>query len=421
MTSNATPFRAYQDLLFSEIQPAIGCTEPVAIAFCASAAAEGLGAPVQRLAAEVSGYILKNGMHVGIPGTHGLTGVPLAAAIGSLLQHSNLEMEIFSAVTQDVVSQAQRMLRQGDVTVRAADTAEKVLIDVRAFDAEGHCSRAVVQGAHTHLVLLEYDSKPMYKAPYQAETVLERPDICLEEIYTFCTEVPLDVLLPLEKVIQVNTEVARYGLTEECGLSVGRASEADKTVSFVAAAVDARMAGCTLPVMTNMGSGNQGLVASLPLVEMSRQQGSTREQLLRALALSELVAMDVKLHIGRLSVLCGCCISAGIGAACGMTMLLGGGWKQIEYAFQTMAADVAGVICDGAKPGCALKAATAISAAERAAHLALKNGLACGHYGIVAQRPEKTLEHLAALGKEGMAGSNEQILRFMLEEVANPS
>jgi len=171
-----------------------------------------------------------------------------------------------------------------------------------------------------------------------------------------------------------------------------------------------------LPVMTNMGSGNQGLTASLPVIAAARRMGCGREALLRALAASELAAMNVKLYIGRLSALCGCGIAAGIGAACGLVLLRGGGYETMVYAVRTMVADVAGIVCDGAKPGCALKVATAVSAAQRAASLAMANGLAEGQYGVVSQTGEDTLRNLGLLGSEGMGAANETILKILLQE-----
>lgn len=422
MSFPASLASSYMDLLHQEIQIALGCTEPAAVAFCAATAAESLKKPVFRLAVEASPYILKNAMHVGIPGAKGLSGAPIAAAIGSLLQQSERKLEIFEALTDEMVGLARSMVDEGRVTIRIAQNDEKVWIDTRAFAFDGSSARAVVQGDHTHILLVEREGKTLHAAAKLPQAQTCGPRMMLRDIYTFCMTTPPENLACLEDVIRLNGAVAQRGLEESFGLQVGRMVaqsrfvKGDTAVAMTAAAVDARMDGCMMPVMTNMGSGNQGLTASVPLIATAWAQGSSHEQLLRALAMSELVAMDVKANIGRLSALCGCGIAAGIGAAAGMVVLYGGTYEQVLYAIQTMAADVAGMVCDGAKPGCALKVATAVSSAQRAASLAMSGERTPGHFGIVSHNVEKTLANLGKLGDSGMGAANGEILRMLMEE-----
>lgn len=420
MTFNMELTQSYLTLLREETLPAIGCTEPVAVALCAAEASACLLKEPYRLHLEVSPYILKNGMHVGIPGTAGLTGLDLACALGSLLPHPEKQMTILGDVSDEKLSKAKAIVQSGSVSVRSADTPYKVWVDVRIDAADGHWARAVIQGTHTHVLLVEKDGQPLRTDRCQESESRDMPAITLESVYAFATTVSQADLEFLDEIIRVNTRIACEGLARDYGLCVGRhlansPDAAQQVIAVTAAAADARMSGCQLPVMTNMGSGNQGITASLPVIETAHLLGASHEQLLRALAISELVAMEVKTHIGRLSALCGCSIAAAIGAASAMVFLRGGNFEQIAYAVNMMVGDVTGIICDGAKPGCALKIATAVSAAQRAAVLALSLEHTVQPYGIVSSDVEATIQNLGTLGRDGMRNANDVVLRMMLD------
>lgn len=420
MTFNMELTQSYLTLLREETLPAIGCTEPVAVALCAAEASACLLKEPYRLHLEVSPYILKNGMHVGIPGTAGLTGLDLACALGSLLPHPEKQMTILGDVSDEKLSKAKAIVQSGSVSVRSADTPYKVWVDVRIDAADGHWARAVIQGTHTHVLLVEKDGQSLRTDRCQESESRDMPAITLESVYAFATTVSQADLEFLDEIIRVNTRIACEGLARDYGLCVGRhlansPDAAQQVIAVTAAAADARMSGCQLPVMTNMGSGNQGITASLPVIETAHLLGASREQLLRALAISELVAMEVKTHIGRLSALCGCSIAAAIGAASAMVFLRGGNFEQIAYAVNMMVGDVTGIICDGAKPGCALKIATAVSAAQRAAVLALSLEHTVQPYGIVSSDVEATIQNLGTLGRDGMGNANDVVLRMMLD------
>ncbi len=420
MTFSLELTQSYLTLLREETLPAIGCTEPVAVALCAAEASACLLKEPYRLHLEVSPYILKNGMHVGIPGTAGLTGLDLACALGSLLPHPEKQMTILGDVSDEKLSKAKAIVQSGSVSVGSADTPYKVWVDVRIDAADGHWARAVIQGTHTHVLLVEKDGQPLRTDRCQESESRDMPAITLESVYAFATTVPQVDLEFLDEIIRVNTRIACEGLARDYGLCVGRhlansPDAAQQVIAVTAAAADARMSGCQLPVMTNMGSGNQGITASLPVIETAHLLGASHEQLLRALAISELVAMEVKTHIGRLSALCGCSIAAAIGAASAMVFLRGGNFEQIAYAVNMMVGDVTGIICDGAKPGCALKIATAVSAAQRAAVLALSLEHTVQPYGIVSSDVEATIQNLGTLGRDGMGNANDVVLRMMLD------
>ena len=412
--------QSYLTLLREETLPAIGCTEPVAVALCAAEASACLLKEPYRLHLEVSPYILKNGMYVGIPGTAGLTGLDLACALGSLLPHPEKQMTILGDVSDEKLSKAKAIVQSGSVSVRSADTPYKVWVDVRIDAADGHWARAVIQGTHTHVLLVEKDGQSLRTDRCQESESRDMPAITLESVYAFATTVSQADLEFLDEIIRVNTRIACEGLARDYGLCVGRhlansPDAAQQVIAVTAAAADARMSGCQLPVMTNMGSGNQGITASLPVIETAHLLGASHEQLLRALAISELVAMEVKTHIGRLSALCGCSIAAAIGAASAMVFLRGGNFEQIAYAVNMMVGDVTGIICDGAKPVCALKIATAVSAAQRAAVLALSLEHTVQPYGIVSSDVEATIQNLGTLGRDGMGNANDVVLRMMLD------
>lgn len=420
MTFSLELTQSYLTLLREETLPAIGCTEPVAVALCAAEASACLLKEPYRLHLEVSPYILKNGMHVGIPGTAGLTGLDLACALGSLLPHPEKQMTILGDVSDEKLSKAKAIVQSGIVSIGSADTPYKVWVDVRIDAADGHWARAVIQGTHTHVLLVEKDGQPLRTDRCQESESRDMPAITLESVYAFATTVPQVDLEFLDEIIRVNTRIACEGLARDYGLCVGRhlansPDAAQQVIAVTAAAADARMSGCQLPVMTNMGSGNQGITASLPVIETAHLLGASHEQLLRALAISELVAMEVKTHIGRLSALCGCSIAAAIGAASAMVFLRGGNFEQIAYAVNMMVGDVTGIICDGAKPGCALKIATAVSAAQRAAVLALSLEHTVQPYGIVSSDVEATIQNLGTLGRDGMGNANDVVLRMMLD------
>lgn len=420
MTFNMELTQSYLTLLREETLPAIGCTELVAVALCAAEASACLLKEPYRLHLEVSPYILKNGMHVGIPGTAGLTGLDLACALGSLLPHPEKQMTILGDVSDEKLSKAKAIVQSGSVSVRSADTPYKVWVDVRIDAADGHWARAVIQGTHTHVLLVEKDGQPLRTDRCQESESRNMPAITLESVYAFATTVSQADLEFLDEIIRVNTRIACEGLARDYGLCVGRhlansPDAAQQVIAVTAAAADARMSGCQLPVMTNMGSGNQGITASLPVIETAHLLGASYEQLLRALAISELVAMEVKTHIGRLSALCGCSIAAAIGAASAMVFLRGGNFEQIAYAVNMMVGDVTDIICDGAKPGCALKIATAVSAAQRAAVLALSLEHTVQPYGIVSSDVEATIQNLGTLGRDGMGNANDVVLRMMLD------
>ncbi len=418
----------YIRLIRSETAPAMGCTEPAAGALCAAAAAAQLGCAPESLAVEVSSYIFKNAMNVGIPGT-GETGLDIACAMGALCPKPELGLSVLGEFDPGRLPEARRLARNTRISV--AEGVPKVYIRAVAHGG-GSYGEAVIRDTHTGIVYLGRDGVPSMEkdmAPSSApESSGEGAQLDIPGIWQFGQEVPVSALYFLRELVQVNCAMAEEGLSHPYGLQVGRQMHsgtaagliAEDTANFAAAytaaAADARMSGCEQAVMSVAGSGNQGLTATLPVIAVARKSGKPEEVMLRALAISILTTIHAKEYIGRLSVLCGCGVASSIGVTAGVVYMLGGTLEQAEMGIRTMTADISGIVCDGAKPGCALKIATSVGAAMRAASFALSGIGASAHDGIVAGDVEETLRNLGELGADGMAAANQVILDMLLHK-----
>ena len=422
--------RFYQSLLHREIAPALGCTEPAAAALTAACAAKCLGCIPEEILVRTSQYILKNAMNVGIPGI-GMTGLDIAVALGALSASPEKELMILSGISPEKKRQAKTMTEEGKVRIELASTEEKIYIEV-PVRAGAETAKAITAEAHKNITYVEKNGRVCYRKERKirkAEETAEEPyTVTLEEILDFSEHTALENLGFLREVIQINREIALEGISHKYGLQVGKnlmdgtenglvgQDAANYAAAMTAAAADARMAGCEKPVMSAAGSGNQGLTATIPIAAVGEKLELGEEKILRALALSILLTVHTKHYLGRLSVLCGCSISSAMGVACGIVFMLGGTYAQMTWAINSMVADISGVVCDGAKPGCALKIATAVQSAVRAANMALNGSGADSHDGIVHVNAEKTLENLGILGNWGMKDTNRIILDLMLEK-----
>lgn len=416
----------FMDLLRQEISPALGCTEPAAIGLAVAKSRETLDKPVETVTLYLSRNILKNAMGVGIPGTDRV-GIETAAALAVLCGRSEYLLEVFKDVTAEDIERAEAFIREDRIRIEVADTEEKLYIRA-VCTGEGEQAETVIQKSHTNIVMIIHNGTKLYLQKEECSRSTESAvshSMLVSEIYRFIEEVPVSELGFLKEAVDMNLAIADRGLSEEYGLGVGRGviqslgskdkpDMEQKAVALAAAAADARMAGCSLPVMSTTGSGNQGITATIPVAVAAGYLDKSGEELLRAIALSQLITIHIKSHLGRLSALCGCAIAAGIGASCGITYLMGGGLSHIESAIRNMVADISGLICDGAKYGCALKIATSVSSAFRCASLAIHNVTASENDGIVEKDVERTIENLAALGNQGMLDTDRMILSMML-------
>ena len=414
-----------------EIKPALGCTEPSAIALAVAKSAEILNKPVEEIELRVSENILKNAMSVGIPGTN-LAGIEIAAALGALAGRCDYLLEVLRDITLEDVEKAQRMVAEKYVKVFLEDTRERLYIKATCKNGEDSVS-TIIKKSHTDIYCICHNDEFLFVKDETGEEKQEtgkEESLSVSEIFHYIETVGIDELKFLQDTIEMNQRIAKEGIENFYGMSVGKCllqnlqtSETKQdaftaAAALTAAAVDARMAGCALPVMSTTGSGNQRLTASLPVIVAGMAMQKSEEEILRGLALSELITIHIKTYIGKLSSLCGCAIAASIGASCGFVYLLGGGFHNIVYAVKNMIADISGLICDGAKPGCALKIATSVSAAAQCALLAVDNKEASCMDGIVADSVEQSISNLGNLGSRGMRETDHVILDMMLQKTS---
>ncbi len=420
------------DVLKKEIVPAEGCTEPIAVAYAVSLAAELLEEEITGIQLFLSGNIIKNAMGVGIPGT-GQTGLPIAAALGAVIRRSHRKLEILSGLTADELSQANAIIDRKLLAVELKDTPEKLYIEARVQSAN-HRATAVVAKEHTNIVLLEKDGIPIDiqkdKGDCGEDEQLssEGYAVSLEGIYEFVCHTAFADLEFLLEGARMNKAISDEGLRGDYGLQVGKKMSqrsavnlfgndvANSVIAATAAASDARMDGSAMPVMTTAGSGNQGIAATLPVIKLAELMGKSDDMLARAIALSNLVTVHVKHYIGRLSPLCGSGIAGGVGANSGIIYLMGGSLDQIKHGIQNTIASLSGMICDGAKSTCALKISTATNAAIQAATLAMNNISPTDNDGVIFEKVEDTIRNMERLVQEGLAATDETILNIMLSK-----
>ena len=436
------------ELIHKEVKPALGCTEPIAVALAVAKAVDIISENCShcgdcplwrqtadfRITVEVSGNILKNGMGVGIPGT-GMVGLPIAAALGAVCGDPALGLEVLHGVSESAVSRAKELVEAKRVTISVADIDR--LLYVKATVSMGHGleasaevnphAYAVIEDDHDKIVETSFADRILMSSESGAaakdRTTLDY-GLTVREIFDFaCTADYQDIAFILEDRT-LNLALAREGLEGDYGLRVGKAIRenqlevfGDDLMSFAmgmtAAASDARMAGCTLPAMSNSGSGNQGITVSMPIIAYALKYGIADEPLARALILSNLVAIHIKGFLGKLSALCGCVV-ASTGSACGIVYLQGGTYEQVCAAIKNMIGNITGMVCDGAKVGCAMKVASGVSSAIQSAVLALRGTCIPSTDGIIEDDIEKTVRNLGTIGSVGMQATDKMILDIML-------
>ncbi len=417
-------------ILRHEVVPALGCTEPVAVALATAIATRDLGNTPERIDVLVSGNLYKNGLGVMVPGT-GRAGLDIAAAAGALAGDPDLGLEVLRPVTPEVAERAAHMLAENHVSVSIANTP-KTLYAESTVRSGSESARTVIEDAHTHVALREKNGAVIFsdEAAVLSPELVEHDDwpLSLAVIADFVENPPAEALTFMKEVIRVNREAAEEGLKGDYGLRVGKSltphandilgdDAASYAVRLTAAGSDLRMAGAMLPVMSNSGSGNQGIACTLPVLAIAQRIGTDEDKLERAVLISHLVAIHIKHFVGKLSALCGA-ITASTGAACGIVFLLGGDVACMGRAVRNMSGDVAGMICDGAKFTCALKVATTTAAAIAAARLALNNQAPDSDNGICDDDPEASILHLAKLAVDGMQETDKVILDIMMEKKA---
>lgn len=418
-------------LIQREVIPAIGCTEPIAVALCVAKARETLGQMPERIEMQLSANVLKNALGVGIPGTQ-MIGLPIAIALGALIGRSDYQLEVLRDCTPEAVAQGQQYIDEGRISIQQkADTPHKLYIEATCIGPEGQRSSAIIAGEHTHFVHLDRNGQVLIcseNEPCSDAQQTDTVELTLRGVYDFATTVPLDDIRFLLDTKQMNTAAAEFSFEHSCGHNLGHLlhngaghsvlgrTTFSRMVAYTAGACDARMAGAQIPVMSNSGSGNQGITATMPVVIYAEDNHNTEEELLRALALSHLTVIYIKQSLGRLSALCGCVV-ASTGSSCGITYLMGGRYPQIAAAVQNMIANITGMICDGAKPSCALKVATGTSTAVLSAILAMNGRHVCGLEGIIDNDVDRSIRNMSRIGAESMLDTDRLILQIMTDKM----
>ncbi|MBO7192564.1 MAG: serine dehydratase subunit alpha family protein [Bacteroidales bacterium] len=430
------------ELIRKEVKPALGCTEPIAVALAVAKAMEiaeekcALNPQEWRysdgysIRIEVSGNILKNGMGVGIPGT-GMVGLHIAAALGAVCGKSSYGLEVLHDLDEASIARAKELVDGNAVTIGLAETSHKLYVKASVDVTDGHCSSVVIQDNHDSIVETCFDGCVLYSAETSDSTDVSDQKTTLDykltvrEILDFASTVAYEDIEFILESRTLNLALANEGMKGSYGLKVGWAINLSDNrevfggdflcyaMSMTAAASDARMAGCTLAAMSNSGSGNQGITVTMPVIAYSIRYGTTDEQLARALVLSHLVAIHIKGYLGKLSALCGCVI-ASTGSSCGLVYLRGGDYSQICAAIKNMIGNITGMVCDGAKVGCAMKVASGVSSALQSAVLAREGICISSHDGIIEEDIEKTIQNLGRIGSIGMQNTDNMILDIMV-------
>ncbi|MEE0864151.1 MAG: L-serine ammonia-lyase, iron-sulfur-dependent, subunit alpha [Alistipes sp.] len=416
-------------LMNREIIPAIGCTEPIAVALCVAKATETLGTRPEHIEARLSANVLKNAMGVGIPGT-GMTGLPIAMALGALVGKSEYELEVLKDADPEAVKEGCRLIDEKRISVSLKENIEEKLyieIEVRAGDDK---AVAIISGGHTRFVhvsrnaevLLSLDSATTAEGTTTEEN--SDPQLTLRRVWDFAMTAPLEELEFILEARRLNMNAAYESLKGDYGHAIGKLfrSESERNVmgdtlhcqivGMTTAACDARMAGAMIPVMSNSGSGNQGLTSTVPVVVYGEQTKASHEQMVRALILSHLTVIYIKQSLGRLSALCGCVVAA-TGSSCGITYLMGGGYEEVTKAVKNMIANLTGMICDGAKPSCAMKCASGVSTALVSALMAMNGRWVKSVEGIIDDDVDLSIRNLTDIGRDAMTHTDAMILQIM--------
>lgn len=420
----------FTSIINKEVAPALGCTEPVSVALASAIARQKLAGEIKAVAAYVSPNLMKNGMGVGVPGT-GMVGLPIAAAVGAIAGEPEAGLEVLKNITTADVSQAKALLESGSVSVELADVNNIIYAKVVVSDGE-HRVAVTIADSHTRVVCIEEDGLTTFIETGVNSAVREPKNSVMQQagasdIYDFALHAPLEQIAFIEQAYQLNDELSREGLEHKYGLQIGVTFKRNVERGFMAAglmtdilcrtsaASDARMDGAMKPAMSNSGSGNQGIAATMPVVVVAEHVKADRETMIRALMLSHLMAVYIKSHQNKLSALCGA-TTASMGAVAGMTWLMGGNFRQVSDAICSMIGDIAGIICDGAKTSCAMKVSSSASAAFKAALMALDGIRVTGNEGIVADDVDASIRNLSALANGAMTQTDVQILDIMVSK-----
>ena len=412
-------------LIRREVVPAMGCTEPMAVSLCVAKATETLGCVPEQIDVLLSANILKNAMGVGIPGT-GMVGLPIAIALGALIGKSEYQLEVLREVTSEAVEQGRQYIAQNRIHIGLKQNCpDKLYVEVQV-KAQGETATAIIAHDHTHYIYISKGQQVLLDHPLKAaaEEQHDEHELTLRTVFDFATTSPIEELEFINEARRLNEAASLEALKGNYGHALGKTlsrplgrgimgdSIFSHILSATSSACDARMAGAMIPVMSNSGSGNQGIAATMPVVVFAEENHNTAEELTRALILSHLTAIYIKQSLGKLSALCGCVV-ASTGSSCGITYLMGGNYEQVAYSVKNMIANLAGMVCDGAKPSCALKVSSGVSTAVLSAMLAIQNRFVTNVEGLIEDDVDRCIHNLTRIGAEGMNETDQMVLDIM--------
>lgn len=404
-------------LVHQEVVPAIGCTEPMCVALCTAKATEQLGCRPERIEARLSANILKNAMSVGIPGT-GMIGLPIAIALGALIGKSEYQLEVLKDLTPEALEEGKRFVAEDRIDIKLKEgVCDKLYVEMTVFAGDKK-ETAIIAGSHTHFVT--ETSAVQHGATVKDDGIA----LNMQLVWDFSTIAPLEEIQFIEEARKLNMNAARESLKGNYGHNLGKTIDRplakgifgnsiySHIISRTASACDARMGGAMIPVMSNSGSGNQGICATNPVCVYAKENENTEEELIRALMLSHLTAIYIKQSLGKLSALCGCVV-ASIGSSCGITYLMGGDYARICASVKNMIANLTGMICDGAKPSCSLKITSGVSTALLSSLLAMEGKCVSSGEGIVDNSVDKSIRNLTNIGADAMCKTDDMVLNIM--------
>lgn len=425
MKKEDVKYGAYVQILKEELVPAMGCTEPIALAYAAAKAREILGSIPDKVVIAASGSIIKNVKSVIVPNTNHLKGIPAAVTAGIIAGRAEKELEVIAQVTESEIEQMKQFLQTADIKVVHADNGITFDIIVSVYKGSSY-AKVRIANYHTNIVLMEKDGEVIYEIAVEGEKeegLTDRNLLNMKDIWDFAMTVDVkDIKETLDRQIAYNTAIAEEGLRGDYGANIGSVlldtygdDIRTRAKAKAAAGSDARMNGCELPVIINSGSGNQGMTSSIPVIEYAKEFDADEDTLYRALALSNLVTIHQKTGIGRLSAYCGA-VSAGAGAGAGIAYLCGGGYEEVIHTVVNALAIVSGIVCDGAKASCAAKIASAVDAGILGYNMYKRGQQFYGGDGIVTRGVEETIQNVGRLGKQGMKETNEEIIKIMVGE-----
>ena len=424
MEKENVKYGAYVQILKEELITAMGCTEPIALAYAAARCRELLGKLPEKVIVKVSGSIIKNVKSVVVPNTGGMKGIKTAVAAGLVAGRPERKLEVISEVSDEEREMLRAYADQVDMEISYLDSGRVFDIIIEAFAGEDS-AKVRIANYHTNIVLEERNGEKLLETAVegdQEEGLTDRSLLNMEDIWDFAMTCEIeDVRAILDHQIDCNMAIAKEGLTHPYGACIGQVmldaygdEIRNRASAMAAAGSDARMSGCELPVVINSGSGNQGITCSVPVIEYAKELCSGDEKMYRALALSNLVAIHQKTGIGRLSAFCGA-VCAGVAAGAGIAYLRGGGFKEIAHTVVNGLAIVSGIVCDGAKPSCAAKIAASVNAGILGYEMYVRGQQFYGGDGLVTKGADNTIRNIGRLGKEGMAGTNDEIIKIMIE------